>query len=187
MASCWPDASVNVYVIVDAVLLLLCRIWPPTVLNWPLKVTPFVRWTTIGTVRAVTGAVWASLTSSSSNHGPLATTTGVTVGPPVAVGVGVGVAVGVGVGVAVGVGVGGRVGVGGGGAVPVGGGGAVGGGVGVRVGVGVGVAVPVGVGVGPPNLATWFLYPIPKLVGVPSYAVIRLGPLLQAKSAFHAP
>src|ERR1041385_4027217 len=162
MASCWPDASVNVYVIVDAVLLLLCRIWPPTVLNWPLKVTPFVRWTTIGTVRAVTGAVWASLTSSSSNHGPLATTTGVTVGPPVAVGVGVGVAVGVGVGVAVGVGVGGR------------------------VGVGVGVAVPVGVGVGPPNLATWFLYPIPKLVGVPSYAVIRLGPLLQAKSAFHA-
>src|ERR1041385_8522259 len=163
MASCWPDASVNVYVIVDAVLLLLCRIWPPTVLNWPLKVTPFVRWTTIGTVRAVTGAVWASLTSSSSNHGPLATTTGVTVGPPVAVGVGVGVAVGVGVGVAVGVGVG------------------------ARVGVGVGVAVPVGVGVGPPNLATWFLYPIPKLVGVPSYAVIRLGPLLQAKSAFHAP
>src|SRR2546430_7939921 len=158
MASCWPDASVNVYVIVEAVLLLLCRIWPPTVLYWPLKLTPFVRWTTIVTVSAVTGAVLASLTSSSSNHGPLAATTGVTVGPPVPVGVGVGVAVGVGVGVAVGVG----------------------------VGVGVPVGVLVGVGVGPPNLATLFLKPIPKLVGVPSYAVIRLGPLLHWKSAFHA-
>src|SRR2546423_4388808 len=109
----------------DEVLLLLCRICPPTVLYWPLKLTPPVRCTTIVIVSAVIGLVLASFTSSSSNHGPLAATTGVTVGPPPAVGVGVGVAVAVGVGVG----------------VPVG------------VGVGVGVLVAVGVGVGPPNLA----------------------------------
>src|ERR1051326_8452221 len=107
MASCWPDASVNVYVIVEAVLLLLCRIWPPTVLNWPLKLTPFVRWTTIVTVRAVSGLVLARRTSSSSNQGLLDATTPVAVMlPPVWVGEGVGVGGPVGLGVGGGVRVG---------------------------------------------------------------------------------
>src|SRR5437899_5561565 len=102
-----------------------------------------------------------SLTSSSLKNALLDATTAVAeTAPPV--GVGVGVPVGVGVGVRVGVGVG----------------------VGVRVGVAVGVFV--GVGVGPAKIATWALKPAPNAVAVPSYAVIRLGPLLQSKSAFQA-
>src|SRR5262249_49625042 len=140
-------ANVNVYVMVEAVLLLLCKIEPPTVLYWPLKLTPVVRWITIVTVSDVSRAELASLTCSSLKNGPLEATTGVVVAIGVPLGVGVGV--------------------------------------GVLVGVGVGVWDGVGVGP-PPNWATWALNPAPNAVGVPSYAVIRLGPLEQLKSAFHA-
>ena len=59
------------------VLLLLWRIWAPTVLYWPLKLTPVVRWTVIVMVSAVSGAVLVSFRSSSLNHGPLCATTAV--------------------------------------------------------------------------------------------------------------
>src|SRR5690242_18953869 len=102
-----------------------------------------------------------SLTSSSLKNALLEATTAVAeTAPPVGVGVGVPVGVGVAVGV----------------------------GVGVRVGVGVGVPVGVfvGVGVGPAKIAAWNLKPAPNAVGVPSYAVMRLGPLLLLRSAFQA-
>ena len=41
---------------------LLCRICPPTVLNWPLKPTPVVRWMTIVTESAVIAPVLFSRT-----------------------------------------------------------------------------------------------------------------------------
>src|SRR5215472_15145014 len=134
-----PLASVNVQVTAEAVLLLLCRIWPPTVLYSPLKLTPVVRWTTMVTVSELRPVV-VSLTSSSLNQGLLEATTGVADSePPLGVGVGVGVGVAVGVGV----------------------------GVGVGVTVGVLVGDIDGVGVGLANIATWALNPAPNAVGVP--------------------
>jgi len=64
------------------VLLLLWRTWPPTVLYCPLKLTPAVRWTTIVTDSALTGAVFANLTWSSLNQGECWLTKGVTVTEP---------------------------------------------------------------------------------------------------------
>src|SRR5258708_28299359 len=72
-----PLARVNVYVIVEAVLLLLCRIWLPTVLNCPLKLTPVVRWTTMVTVNELRVDALVRLTRSSLKNGPLDATTGV--------------------------------------------------------------------------------------------------------------
>src|SRR2546430_17120411 len=86
----------------EELLPLPCKIWPPTVLYWPLKPTPAVLSTITVTESDVTLAIPLTLMSSSLNHGPLALTTGVTVsGPPAAVavapGVGAGAAAGVGV------------------------------------------------------------------------------------------
>ena len=50
---------------------LLCRICPPTVLNWPLKPTPVVRWRTIVTESAVIAPVLFSLTTCSLYQGVL--------------------------------------------------------------------------------------------------------------------
>jgi len=68
-----------------AVLLWLCVIDDPTVLNCPLKVIPPVFCTVIVIDNAVSGAVLLSLTPSSSKNGPLELMTGVTVTPPVPV------------------------------------------------------------------------------------------------------
>src|SRR5215471_2579951 len=104
LPSVCPLASVKVYVTAEAVLLSLCRIWPPTVLKMPLKLMPVVRWTTMVTVSEVTPPGEVSLTSSSLNQGLLEETTPVAETPPLLVGVGVGVGVGVCDGVGEGVG-----------------------------------------------------------------------------------
>ena len=66
-------------------LLWLCVINDPTVLNCPLKVIPPVFCTVIVIANAVSGAVLLSLTPSSSKNGLLELITGVTVTPPVPV------------------------------------------------------------------------------------------------------
>ena len=68
---------------VVAVLVWLCVIEAPTVLNWPLKVIPPVFCTVIVSDSAVSDAVLLNLTPSSSKNGPLELMTGVTVTPPV--------------------------------------------------------------------------------------------------------
>jgi hypothetical protein len=70
-------------VIVVAVTALLCKICPPTVLNWPLKPTPVVRWMTNVIESEVMAPVLLIRRASSLNHGPLALINGVTVTPPV--------------------------------------------------------------------------------------------------------
>jgi hypothetical protein len=70
-------------VIAEAVLLWLCVICPPTVLYWPLKVTPGVAWTVMVSDRAVMGLVLASLTPSSLKKGLFELITVVGVTPPV--------------------------------------------------------------------------------------------------------
>ena len=77
-----PDARVNRYVIVVAVLLLLWRICPPTVLNCPLELTPVVRWMTIVMESEVITPVLSRRMASSLNQGPFALISGVTVTPP---------------------------------------------------------------------------------------------------------
>jgi hypothetical protein len=69
-------------VIVVAVTALLCKICPPTVLNWPLKPTPVVRWMTIVTERAVIAPVLFSRTTSSLYQGVLELIADVAVTPP---------------------------------------------------------------------------------------------------------
>src|SRR5690348_6846190 len=89
-----PLARVKVYVTADEVLLSACWIWPPTVLNSPLKLMPVVRWIVMVIVSEVRAVELVSLTSSSLKKLLLdATTAAAEIEPPV--GVGVGVAVGV--------------------------------------------------------------------------------------------
>ncbi len=79
-----PDARVNWYVIVVAVLVLLCRICPPTVLNCPLELTPVVRWMTmVMESEVITPPGLSRRIACSLNQGPFALITGVTVTPPV--------------------------------------------------------------------------------------------------------
>src|SRR5262245_28334712 len=68
---------------VVAVLLLLCKINPPTVLNWPLKLIPVVLWIVMVIERAVMLAVLLSRITSSLYQGLLALIAGVIVTPPV--------------------------------------------------------------------------------------------------------
>src|SRR5262245_6015140 len=68
---------------VVAVLLLLCKINPPTVLNWPLKLIPVVLWIVMVIESAVMLAVLLSRITSSLYQGLLALIAGVTVTPPV--------------------------------------------------------------------------------------------------------
>ena len=72
----------NWYVIVAVVEVLLWLICPPTVLYWPLKLMPVVRWMIIVTDNVVSGPVLLICNASSLNQGLLALTMGVTVTPP---------------------------------------------------------------------------------------------------------
>jgi len=99
-ASVWPLASVKVQVMAEAVLLLAWSTWPPSVLNWPLKLTPAVRWMTIVTVSEVSGGgvgqpdfLVVEERGVRADHGASPSSR-----RRLVVGVGLGVAVGVGVG-----------------------------------------------------------------------------------------
>lgn len=70
---------------VVAVLVWLCVMEAPTVLNCPLKVIPPVFCTVIVSDNAVSGAVLLIFTPSSSKNGPFELMTGVAVTPPVPV------------------------------------------------------------------------------------------------------
>jgi hypothetical protein len=67
-----------------AVLLLVCVNWPPTVLNWPEKLTPVVLWITTVMDRAVSVAVLSTRSASSLKNGvfELTRAIGVTTPPP---------------------------------------------------------------------------------------------------------
>ena len=70
---------------VVAVLVWLCVMEAPTVLNCPLKVMPPVFCTVMVSDNAVIGAVLLIFTPSSSKNGPFELITGVAVTPPVPV------------------------------------------------------------------------------------------------------